>query len=54
MIVDENLENIEVKNYAYPDNFIQHGTVDELEKLYGQDAESIANDIVNADYMVKI
>ncbi len=54
LIVDENLENIEVKNYAYPDNFIQHGTVDELEKLYGQDAESIANDIVNADYMVKI
>lgn len=54
LIVDENLENIEVRNYAYPDNFIQHGTVDELEKLYGQDAESIANDIVNADYMVKI
>ena len=54
LIVDENLENIEVKSYAYPDNFIQHGTVDELEKLYGQDAESIANDIVNADYMVRI
>ena len=54
LIVDENLENIEVKSYAYPDNFIQHGSVDELEKLYGQDAESIANDIVNADYMVKI
>lgn len=54
LIVDEDLENIEVKSYAYPDNFIQHGTVDELEKLYGQDAESIANDIVNADYMVKI
>lgn len=54
LIVDENLENIEVRNYAYPDNFIQHGTVDELEKLYGQDAESIANDIVNADYMIKI
>lgn len=54
LIVDEKLENIEVKSYAYPDNFIQHGTVDELEKLYGQDAESIANDIMNADYMVKI
>lgn len=54
LIVDENLENIEVRNYAYPDNFIQHGTVDELEKLYGQDAESIANDIVNDDYMIKI
>lgn len=54
LIVDENLENIKVKSYAYPDNFIQHGSVDELEKLYGQDAESIVNDIVNADYMVKI
>ena len=54
LIVDEKLENIEVKSYAYPDNFIQHGTVDELEKLYGQDAESIANDIVSANYMIKI
>lgn len=53
LIVDENLENIEVKSYAYPDNFIQHGTVDELEKLYGQDAESIANDIVNNSCMIK-
>ena len=46
LIVDENLENIEIKSYAYPDNFIQHGTVDELEKLYGQDVQNIVKDIL--------
>lgn len=54
LIVDEDLENMEVKSYAYPDNFIQHGSVDELEKLYGQDAESIANDIVKNSCMIEV
>lgn len=35
LIVDNNLQNIKFKSYAYPDEFIQHGTVDELENLYG-------------------
>lgn len=35
LIVDNNLQNIKFKCYAYPDKFIQHGTVDELENLYG-------------------
>lgn len=35
LIVDKNLKNIKFKSYAYPDEFIQHGTVDELENLYG-------------------
>ena len=35
LIVDNNLQNVEFKSYAYPDKFIQHGTVDELENLYG-------------------
>ncbi len=54
LIVDEKLQNIEVKNYAYPDNFIQHGTVDELEKLYGQDVQSIAKDILNSNYTLNV
>ncbi len=37
LIVDNNLQNVKFKSYAYPDKFIQHGTVDELENLYGFD-----------------
>ena len=36
------LNDIEIHNYGYNDNFVQHGNVDELEKIYGLDAESIA------------
>ena len=34
LIIDSNLQNINVTSYAYPDEFIGHGTVDELENLY--------------------
>ena len=45
MVVDENLTGIKVKSYAYPDEFIKHGTVEELEKIYKQDVISIYEDI---------
>ena len=35
LIVDNNLQNVKFKAYAYLDKFIQHGTVDELEEIYG-------------------
>ena len=35
LIVDNNLQNVKFKAYAYPDKFIQHGTLDELEEIYG-------------------
>ena len=34
LIVDNNLKDINLKVYAYPDEFITHGNVDELEKIY--------------------
>ncbi len=34
IIAEENLQNITLKTYAYPDKFIEHGSVDELEKKY--------------------
>lgn len=34
IIAENNLENIKLKCYAYPDKFIEHGSVDELEKKY--------------------
>ena len=41
LIINENMENIKIKSYAYPDEFIKHGSVEELEKIYNQDAKSI-------------
>ncbi len=35
LIVENNLKNIKMQAYSYPDEFIQHGSVEELEKIYG-------------------
>ena len=43
LIVDEDLRDVKIKAFAYPDKFIEHGLVAELEKKYGMDAETIAN-----------
>ena len=45
LIIDNHMEEVEVKAYAYPDKFIQHGSVDELEKIYGLDKDTIVEDI---------
>ncbi|MCI8272644.1 MAG: 1-deoxy-D-xylulose-5-phosphate synthase [Clostridia bacterium] len=45
IIIQEELEGIIIKNYAYPDQFIEHGTVEELEKIYGLDEEKIEKEI---------
>jgi len=39
-----NVENIKIKTYGYDDKFVQHGTVEELEKLNGLDAETITKE----------
>lgn len=46
LINDEKLGKIDVQAYAYPDEFIKHGTVEELERLYQQDAEYIYNQTI--------
>ena len=46
LINDEKLEKIEIQAYAYPDKFIKHGTVEELEKLYNQDAKFIYDEVM--------
>ena len=34
VMVDENIRDVDLKAYAYPDKFIQHGNVEELEEIY--------------------
>ena len=45
LIIDEKLKDIMILTYAYPDEFIPHGTVSELEKQYNQNKEIIIPDI---------
>ena len=46
LIIDENIKDIKIKSYAYPDEFIKNGKVEELEEIYHQDAKSIYEDIL--------
>ena len=46
LIINEKIENVQIKSFAYPDEFIKHGSVEELEKIYNQDAKSIYEYIV--------
>lgn len=39
------IDGLKVKSFAYPDEFIRHGTVLELEKIYGLDVFSIVKEI---------
>lgn len=45
LIIKEKLEEVDIQTFAYPDEFIKHGTVEELEKIYHQDVMSIINKI---------
>ncbi len=45
LIIDNHMEDVEVKAYAYPDKFIQHGSVDELENIYHLDEDDIVENI---------
>lgn len=38
------INNVNIKTYGYDDKFVQHGNVEELEKLNKLDAQSIANE----------
>lgn len=46
LIVDDKLRNVNFKCFGYPDEFIKHGKVDELELKYRLDKHSIENKIM--------
>ena len=47
LIIYENIKDVKIKSFAYPDEFIKHGKVEELEEIYHQDINSIYNYIKN-------
>ena len=46
LIQNEKMQNINIKAKAYPDEFIKHGSPQELEKIYGLDTQNIVNEIL--------
>ena len=45
LIVNNKLENINLYSYAYPNEFIKHGSIKEIEEFYKVDSNSIIKDI---------
>ena len=45
LIVDKHISNVQFKAFGYPDEFVRHGSVNELEKIYKLDKESILSEI---------
>ncbi len=45
LIVDKNIRSVRVKTFAYPDEYIRHGTVTELENLYNMSTKKIVEEI---------
>ena len=43
LILENKLDINELKCYSYPDEFIPHGNIDELERIFGVDEEHIYN-----------
>lgn len=50
LIVDQQVENVKIKNLGYPDKFIKHGNVEEIEKKYKLDIEGIEK-IINDEFV---
>ena len=53
-LLQENKIQIDLEKFAYPDEFIKHGSVDEIEKKYGLDVGSIAQCLMNQEKNIKI
>lgn len=47
IIAEKNIKNIIIKNFGYPDVFVEHGSVQELEEKYKLDEKSILEYIKN-------
>ena len=43
LIIENNIVGTKVKAFAYPDKFIEHGSIDKLEEKFGMDIQSICS-----------
>lgn len=49
-IIENELKDIECLSFGYPDEFVKQGSVDQIEKKYGLDIDSIKNKIIDRWY----
>ena len=54
LILKQGLKSIELKKYGYPDEFIKHGSVAEIEEKYGLNAGQIVQDILCYQEFLKL
>ena len=55
LIAKKHIKDVTIRNFGYPDVFVEHGSVDELEKKYGLDEDAIFTYIKNeVEYRRKI
>ncbi len=53
-LIFENKLNSKLEKFAYPDEFVKHGNVDEIEEKYGLDVGSIVKCLKNQEKNIKI
>lgn len=53
-LIFENKLNSKLEKFAYPDEFVKHGSVDEIEEKYGLDVGSIVKCLKNQEKNIKI
>ena len=46
LIIENKVKDIKIESFGYPDEFIKHGTVDQIEKIYGLDSFDITEKII--------
>ena len=46
LLLDNKLD-VNIKTFGYPNKFIKHGSVEDIEKKYGLDTESIYKYVIN-------
>ena len=46
LIISKNLKEVTFKKYGYPDEFVKHGSVEEIENKYGLGVEEITKEIL--------
>ena len=47
LIIENDIKDVKFRSFGYPDEFIKHGSIEEIEKIYGLNKENIANEIMN-------
>ena len=51
LINDQQVRNINIKKLGYPDEFIKHGNVENIEEKYNLDIESVKK-IINKEFII--